>query len=219
MEQGTNTCPWLPEPQVQGFGHNPIERVEQDETINYAFLVLLQKLSAMERAVFILRDVLGYEYGEIAEMLQKSEGNCRKIYSRAKSKIGHDEEGSSRVIGETGPLTQLFLQAVNTGDFNALVTMLREDAVLVSDGGGKRRAAIRPILGKERIFAFFTGIVAKGSLRGEWRPLTINCQAGLLLKQQGKPAYLICFNWHAESEQAKEVYLYVNPEKLEKLNV
>ncbi|NOV02105.1 sigma-70 family RNA polymerase sigma factor [Paenibacillus sp. LMG 31457] len=209
--------PWLPEPQVHEIGHNPLDRLEQEETVNYAFLVLLQKLSAMERAVFVLREVLGYEYGEVAEMLQKTEHNCRKIYSRAKLKIGSGGEAPAQLTGDTEPLAQLYLRAVNTGDFKNFVSMLTNDAVLVSDGGGKKRAALKPIFGKERIQAFLEGIAAKGALQGDWRLLDINGQTGLVLIQERKPVKIISFHWYAGQQQALEVYLIVNPDKLEKL--
>lgn len=209
--------PWLPEPQIQPAGNDPMGRLEQAENVNYAFLVLLQRLSATERAVFILREVLAYEYSEIAEMLHKSEDNCRKIYSRAKVKVGDKEENPLSPPGDTEPLAQLFLDAATTGNFNAFVSMLTEDAVMISDGGGKRRAAIHPILGKQRIQAFLEGITSKGAMRGEWLPLKHNGQAGLMLMQDNQPVKLITFHWDTERQQALEVYMIVNPDKLQRI--
>ncbi|WP_274468601.1 MULTISPECIES: RNA polymerase sigma-70 factor [unclassified Paenibacillus] len=209
--------PWLPEPQIQNAAHDPMRRIEQDETVNYAFLVLLQKLTATERAVFILREALGYEYAEIADMLHKSEDNCRKIFSRAKSKVAGSGERSSDPAGDTEPLARLFMRAVSTGNFTAFVSMLTDEAVLISDGGGKRRAAIHPIIGKLRIQAFFQGIVAKGSLQGEWLPVRHNGQDGLLLVQDREPVKFIAFHLPAQGQQAAGIYMIVNPDKLQNI--
>ncbi|UKS30857.1 RNA polymerase sigma-70 factor [Paenibacillus sp. HWE-109] len=209
---------WLPEPWIQNETEDPIGQVVQDETVSYAFLVLLQTLSPMERAVFVLREVLGYEYGELAEMLGKSEPNCRKIYSRAKDKINKDQSQNIE-IGHTEPLVQKFLRAVHTGNFQDFVAMLTEDAVLISDGGGKKRAAINPILGKLRIKSFFEGIAAKGSIAGEWQPVRMNGQMGLVLIQHEAIELVICFDVNEQLQMANHVYFIKNPDKLQHLSV
>ncbi|OAS16378.1 RNA polymerase sigma-70 factor [Paenibacillus oryzisoli] len=209
---------WLPEPQVTSSREDPMGRLVQDETISYAFLVLLQELSAVERAVFVLREVLGYDYEEVADMLQKTVANCRKIHSRAKSKINvsPNEEGD-HVLGETEPLVEKFLQAVGTGDFNDFVHLLMEDAVMVSDGGGKVSAAIHPIYGKERIAAFFEGIQSKGALAGDWLTVMFNGQSGLILVKDQSPRMVILFELAASRQQSNHLYVIRNPDKLHQI--
>lgn len=217
-QRETYLGPWLPEPKVATLREDPMGSLVQEETISYAFLVLLQELSAVERAVFILREVLGYEYDEVAEMLQKSEANCRKIYSRAKAKISNAPEEDEITLGETEPLVQKFLQAVDTGNFQDFVSLLMEDAVLVSDGGGKVRAALQPIYGSQRIAAFFEGIRTKGSLQGQWLPTVINGQMGLVLKQEQHIIMVILFEKGEGQEQAGHMYLIRNPDKLKHIS-
>jgi RNA polymerase sigma-70 factor (ECF subfamily) len=209
------TGPWLPEPLLTlPADQDPAERVVREEAVSYAFLVLLERLTPMERAVFVLREALGYAYGEVAEMLNKTEANCRKIYSRAKLKIRLDEEALPERPGDTEHLVQSFLSGVRTGDFAEFVRLLTEDAVLISDGGGKRRAALKPICGRQRIYAFFTGIVRKGSLRGVWLPTVINGQQGLVLVQERRPVKVVCFAVDRERQQAGSVFMVLNPDKL-----
>ncbi|WP_261303272.1 RNA polymerase sigma-70 factor [Paenibacillus andongensis] len=209
---------WLPEPLLMSNHADPMGQVVQDETISYAFLVLLQELSSVERAVFVLREVLGYEYNEVAEMLNKTEINCRKIYSRAKVKINQDNERSLGKLGDSQPLVQKFLSAVQTGNFQDFVSLLTEDAVLVSDGGGKRRTAIHTILGKQRIQALFEGIAGKGSLQGQWLPFLINGQAGLVLVKDHKADMVICFEMEKHQPQANHIYQMMNPDKLQHIS-
>ncbi|RTE03011.1 RNA polymerase sigma-70 factor [Paenibacillus whitsoniae] len=210
--------PWLPEPIMQGSETGPEARFLQEESISYAFLVLLQSLSPTERAAFVLKEVLDYDYAEVADMLLKSEVNCRKIVSRAKAKIEEARKREWRGQGDASPLVHSFLSAVRTGDFQGFVSLLTEDAVLVSDGGGKRRAALRPILGKSRIRGFFEGIFAKGSLDGEIRPVWFNGQAGiLLLKADGTPDMLMGFDLGEGETAARHMYILSNPDKLKKL--
>ncbi|WP_235550699.1 RNA polymerase sigma-70 factor [Paenibacillus sp. Soil787] len=209
---------WLPEPLIMVNNHDPMGQVVQDETISYAFLVLLQELSSVERAVFVLREVLGYEYGEVAEMLNKTEINCRKIYSRAKVKVNQGKERNLGELGESEPLVKKFLYAVHTGNFKDFVSLLTDDAVLISDGGGKRRAALKTIFGKQRILAFFAGIAAKGSLQGKWLPILINGQTGLVLVKDQIADIVICFDMDANQLQANQVFQILNPDKLQHIS-
>ncbi|MNQ83609.1 ECF RNA polymerase sigma factor SigJ [compost metagenome] len=206
---------WLPEPKVTAYREDPMGSLVQDESISYAFLVLLQELSAVERAVFVLREVLGYEYDEVASMVQKSEANCRKIYSRAKNKLGHSSEEEDTLPGRTEPLVTKFLQAVETGNFQDFVSLLMEDAVMVSDSGGKVRTAIHPLYGKHRIAAFFEGIHPKGALQGQWLSTTINGQTGLVLMLDKEPRMVILFDKAEGLQQASHMYVIRNPDKLQ----
>ncbi|OCT14543.1 hypothetical protein A8709_27175 [Paenibacillus pectinilyticus] len=217
-QRETYIGPWLPEPKVTTPREDPMGNLVQEETISYAFLVLLQELSAVERAVFVLREVLGYDYDEVADMVQKTEANCRKIYSRAKVKINQAPDDDGRILGETEPLVQKFLHAVDTGNFQDFVSLLMEDAVMVSDGGGKVRAAVQPIYGKLRIAAFFDGIRAKGSLQGQWQTISINGQTGLVLTHEQQIYMAILFDLGAGQDQSSRMYVIRNPDKLQHIS-
>ncbi|NOU95192.1 RNA polymerase sigma-70 factor [Paenibacillus sp. LMG 31456] len=211
--------PWLPEPDIGEASESPEEQVVQEETVSYALLVVLQQLNPVERAVFLLREVLMYEYSEIADMVDKSEANCRKIYSRVKPKIQQEVgETSSSSIGirDKVELVSSFLLASKTGDFGAFVHLLTDEAVLISDGGGKRRAAIFPITGKSRIQAFLEGIQGKNSFQGELRPTNINGEPGLLLVREDIPQLAICFRAALDHSAIQAIYFVVNPDKLKR---
>ncbi|OXM85833.1 RNA polymerase sigma-70 factor [Paenibacillus rigui] len=212
--------PWLPEPVIQELipSGSPEEQVVREETVSFAMLVMLQQLSPMERVVFLLREVLAYDYGEIAEMLDKSEANCRKIYSRAKPKIErlHGEEHVSTEASSSDRFVSAFVQASRSGNFEPFVQLLVEHATLVSDGGGKVRAAIYPIQGRLRIQAFLEGIYGKGTFAAELRPVRINGDAGLLVIREGILHMAICFGGASTSSgMAEQVYFILNPDKLQ----
>src|ERR1019366_3741572 len=128
---------WLPEPLIAGHEPDPAEQAEMSDSLSMAFLVLLESLSPAERAVFLLHEVFGYGYTEIAEITGKSEPNCRQILARARH---HVDEGRRR-----------FFAAAAGGDMAGLLELLAPDVVMVGDGGGKAWAAVRPFHGPERV--------------------------------------------------------------------
>ena len=152
---------WLPEPiltENQPQLVNPSERVSTLDSISMAFLVLLENLSASERAVFILREIFDYEYSEIADIVEKSEEACRKLFSRAKKHLSDNRPRFEPDPQQHETMLTNFLQAVNAGNLDNLVTMLADDAVLIGDGGNKRGAATRPIYSGNNIARFFIGL-------------------------------------------------------------
>lgn len=192
---------WLPEPIIEPDSQDdPQERALRQEQLGYALLVLLQTCTPLERAVFVLRESFGYSYSDIAAVLDKAEASCRKIYSRAAAKIGqsHRPEDSALLDGFIDRCLESFAQALATGRFEAFIQLLTEDAVMLSDGGGIVRAALNPILGRNRIAAFFTGIARKGSLSGQFRVARLSGQRGLLLLREGHPPFAFAFAFALE---------------------
>ncbi|SFT26912.1 sigma-70 family RNA polymerase sigma factor [Paenibacillus sp. BC26] len=138
---------WLPEPVIElgtATPDAPLERVIQREQLGYAMLVLLQTCTPQERAVFVLRESFGYDYADIAAMLDKSEAACRKIFSRASAKIGHltRTDNETTMDSSVERFVQSFTQAIHTGRLEGFIHLLTEDAIMISDGGGIVRAAI-----------------------------------------------------------------------------
>src|SRR6266852_179949 len=133
-----------------------------DESISMAFLVLLERLTPVERAVFLLREVFDYPYGEIAEIVGKEDAACRQVFSRAKKALAAEQRPRFTASGEQHRLiVQRFMQAVGAGNMEALIRLLADDATLWADGGGKARgAATRPLHGAGAVARF-----AVGSLR------------------------------------------------------
>jgi RNA polymerase sigma-70 factor (ECF subfamily) len=147
--------PWLPEPLIEPFAEDPVERAED---VSVAFLLALERLSPLERAVFLLRDVFDEDYGAIARTLDRSEAAVRQLASRARE---HVREARPRfaVPPETAQrLIAAFAQASATADFSALSAMLTEDAVMITDAGGKRPAALRVLVGRDDILRLLEGL-------------------------------------------------------------
>lgn len=213
--------PWLPEPVIEPDPDiEPQAHILRREQLGYALLVLLQTCTPPERAVFVLRESLGYDYADISSMLDKSEAACRKIYSRAAAKIGRRQTGSEEEPGLDAAVdrfVQSFAQAIDSGRFEPFIRLLTEDAVLLSDGGGVVRAALNPITGPARIAAFFAGVARKGSLVGRLQPVRISGQRGLLLLREGKPPYAFAFDTDEAGSLVRTIYLITNPEKLTRI--
>ncbi|KGE20168.1 RNA polymerase sigma factor SigJ [Paenibacillus wynnii] len=174
---------WLPEP-ICTEGDDSLEMVVRGQLLSYAMLVLLERLSPAERSVFVLREALGFEYLEIAGLVGKSEANCRKLFSRARGKMGItlEEPIQAEAAGEVW--VSRFLSALERGDVNSVVSMLAEDVVLISDGGGKAFAAVHPVESRDRVLRFLLGLVRKAPQNDgmvmEMRE--INGQTGLVFR-------------------------------------
>ncbi|SFQ23115.1 RNA polymerase sigma-70 factor [Salibacterium halotolerans] len=204
--------PWLPEPHITQ-REQPLDKMLQEESVSYAFLVLLERLSPVERAVFVLREAFRFHYSETADILHRTENNCRKLYSRAKQKIP-DEPVFPEQSNHTARLTNTFLHAAETGDFEAFINLLTDDVVFYSDGGGNVKAATKPVFFKKRVRALLQGIAAKGSFSGNLYPILINGQTGILQIQEGSPVKVICFRWDREQKNIQNLYFISNPDKL-----
>lgn len=214
------TGEWLPEPEIDSAQLNPMETIIQNERVSYAFLVLLENLTPIERAVFVLREALRYDYREIAEIINKSEANCRKIYSRCKGKIQHEVPVHPQQSDNTEKMVHAFIQGSKTGDFGEFMNLLTEDAVLITDGGGKVRAAIFPILGKRRIQTFLEAVIPRGLLQKvELLPTIINGQTGILARNNGHAERTICFEWDTSGKSIRRIYIVMNPDKLKHIPI
>jgi len=207
--------PWLPEPLIF-HDVNPMHEVLMQDSISYALLCLMEQLTPVERAVFVLREAFGYEYDEIASILEKEVANCRKILSRARKKIDYkDDVGPLQVNQEElQHLVQSFLVAATTGNTESFLNLLANDAVLYSDGGGKVKAALVPIETRERVAQFIFGLLRKFGQDDElkFELVNVNGQIGLLIKRDNKPENVVSFE--IEKNQIKHIFSIRNPEKL-----
>lgn len=215
MSRELYTGPWLPEPVFDPLTETQLDRLLREEQISYAFMVLLERLTPDERTVFVLRESFALEYEEIADILGKSAVACRKLLSRARQKVKTEHEVTPADEKTVAKWTSEFLKAAKTGDFAPLLEVIREDAVLITDGGGKVRAALNPIFSKERIIAFWAGIQAKGSLQGELVPTQINGEIGLVHYRDGRVIHVILFEGDAQG-RIRRFYMISNPEKIVK---
>jgi RNA polymerase sigma-70 factor (ECF subfamily) len=199
---------WLPEPIV---GPAP-EPVELAESLSMAFLHVLESLSPSERVAFLMHDVFDASYSAVADALDTSGANARQLASRAREHLRARRPKARIQRAQHEKLLWAFLQACTNGDEATLLGMLKQDAVLYSDGGGKVRAAINPILGADRIVRFILGLREKGI--GELRaaPAEVNGEPGAAITRNGQP-YMI----HAievVDDRIQTIFYVVNPEKL-----
>ena len=148
---------WLPEPVVAA----PAQTLADD--LSVALLLALERLSPLERAAFLLHDVFDLDYADVGEALERSEAACRQLAARARENVRQDRPRFPASDAEARKLADAFALAATTGDVGTLARLLADDAVYYADGGGKRRAALNPIAGKERILRFFEGVQTKGS--------------------------------------------------------
>jgi RNA polymerase sigma-70 factor (ECF subfamily) len=205
---------WLPEPVVDevfdGEG-----AVDLSHDISVALMLLLERLSPLERASFLLHDVFGLDFTEIARALDRGEAACRQLAARARV---HIEAGRPRfpALREEGHrLAAAFQAAIASGDTQALARILAEDAVLYSDGGGKRAAALNPIRGADRILRFFAGIARKNPPLATIaaRPATVNGLAGFVIRENDGSIDTMAIEHCAGRIIA--IYLIRNPDKLQ----
>ena len=213
--------PWLPEPLIEAEdpAASPAAGLERADDLTVAFLLALERLSPLERAVFVLHDVFSTDYAEIGAMLGKSEAACRQLASRAR---GHIEAARPRYRIEAAQAQRLaaeFLAAIRSDDAARLGEMLAEEAVLVSDGGGKALAALRPILGRDAVARFLIGVARKLADRGamETRVMRVNGQPGLIVRGVNG---LTSFAVEPDGEgRIAAIYVVRNPEKLKHVSI
>ena len=203
--------PWLPEPLVEDFAADPLERAEE---VSVAFLLALERLSPLERAVFLLHDVFDADYADIAETLDRSEPACRQLAARARAHVRDARPRFQVPDDEAARLALAFMDAARRGDLTALKGLLAEDAVLISDGGGKRKAALRPMVGRDDVIALIAGLTWRGSIpmAGDIRLARINGAFGVVLQAEGE-VVTIAFE-PGESGKLAAIYMVRNPDKL-----
>ncbi|WP_280262224.1 RNA polymerase sigma-70 factor [Nocardia wallacei] len=154
--------PWLPEPVPTGRGElGPLESAEQRELVSMALLTVLERLSPVERAVFVLREAFDYAHREIADMLELTEANSQQLYSRARRRVRAEHARFETTPAHARELFDRFLAAARTGDVAALEQMFTADIVAVADGGGKITAARRPIVGAAKVARYLSGLFAR----------------------------------------------------------
>jgi RNA polymerase sigma-70 factor (ECF subfamily) len=204
---------WLPEPIVTDLGSDPLGIIKIDESLSMAFLVLLERLTPIERAVFLLREVFEYEYSEISAVLGQSEVNCRQILRRARQHVSAMRPRFEASAKKQNDLLQRFLEAIGTGDMEGLLALLSHDVVLHSDGGGKAVAVPNLVHGADNvirgILGAFKRLLPKTLVR---RPARINGAPGIVSYLDGKPYSVVTLD--VADGRVQAIYILTNPEKL-----
>lgn len=212
----TYVGPWLPEPirtEEATEASDPEKRVETEESISLAFLVLLEQLQPFERAVFLLREVFEYDFAEIATMLDKSEAACRRSFSRAKLHLRTHRPRFPASPQIHQQLLNGYFQAVQTGEMAPLTNLLSEDVTLWADGGGKiKQAALRPIRGREAVARFSLGTKRFWPENSRVEQAEVNGQAALII-HAGDGIFSV-LTIDVEQGHIQTIRIIVNPEKL-----
>ncbi|WNQ09201.1 RNA polymerase sigma factor SigJ [Paenibacillus aurantius] len=208
--------PWLPEPLIErgGVQEDPSEVYEQRESLSTAYLLLLQQLNAVERAVFLLREIFHYSFEEIAEMVEKKSANCRQIYRRAQKSLTHDpHELPSVTVAEES--IRAFVQSLMKGHTERLLELVSENVVFLSDGGGKVKAAQVPVRGWEQVVKLHQHLLATYAGHYTLDYVTVNGSPGLRIDLADGGQFVYSFAYR--NGQIDRIYAVANPEKLQHL--
>jgi RNA polymerase sigma-70 factor (ECF subfamily) len=172
---------WLPEPLLADPAPDAAERAETADTLSLALLVVLENLSPVERAVFLLREVFDYGYGEIAEIVDKSEDNCRQLAVRARRHVDARRPRFDPSREQREELARRFFAAVQEGETEPLVELLAADVAFYGDGGGKAPAIGKPVFGRDKVAALLLGFARVAARQGaRVEPIEVNGQPGAL---------------------------------------
>jgi len=208
---------WLPEPIVADLHDSPEPMAEISDSLSMAFLVLLESLSPVERAVFLLREVFDYPYEDIAQIVDKSEANCRQIFGRARERIGTHRSRYQASTEHSEALLRSFLTAAQDGDLGQLVELLAADVAFYGDGGGKATAVRHPLMGRDQVAAFVVAVFSRaGRLGVRAEPALVNGGPGVVTRDaDGRVVGVLCFE--VRDGVVQTVHGIVNPDKLQHL--
>lgn len=206
--------PWLPEPLMTVDA--PDELMARHESISMAFLLLLETLSPVERAVFLLREVFDYDYGAIAQIVGKSEANCRQLHSRAKKHVQRGRPRFTPTALEQQQLVAKLFSAMQQGDSDSFAALLAEDVELRSDGGGKASAATQPLHSRQTVMRFLLGLYNRRPPNSSVELTEINGAPAWVVRVDGKIDNVM--NFELGEHGIVAIHIVRNPEKLQHLH-
>jgi RNA polymerase sigma-70 factor, ECF subfamily len=205
--------PWLPEPVVDAEGLSPDAATEFADDLSFALLLALDRLSPLERAAFLLHDVFDIQFAEVAQMIDRTEVACRQLATRARRAVREARPAPPAPPDNHARLLSAFGEAVVSGDVSRLAGMLREDAIALTDGGGRKTAALNPIKGADKIARFFVSLAVKNTDRNvRIEPTVINGILGALIYIDGKVDHSV--SMAIDGERIAAIYIVRNPDKL-----
>jgi RNA polymerase sigma-70 factor, ECF subfamily len=204
--------PWLPEPLIGDAAPAADAQAELSSSLSIAFLVVLEQLAPDERAAFLLHEVFDTEYAEIAQILGKSEAACRQIVSRARKRVRGQRPRAQVSEAARRSVLERFAYAIQMNDKAALLELIAEGASWTSDGGGKARAALKVIRGRERVALFALGVLGRHADRFEFEMISVNREPALAVQAEGKLVSVIAVR--TDGARILDVYTVLNPNKL-----
>ncbi len=221
VRRETYVGPWLPEPIITDAGTaqmSPLGHIIDRESISMAFLVLLESLSPLERAVFLRREVFDYEYAEIAEITGRNEAACRQLFSRAQKHVREHRPRFPASPKAHAKMVSRFMDACMAGDMDGLTSLLAEDVTVWSDGGGKVAGAARhPIHGREKVARAAISLMSRAPEGTVFEVIEANGLPALLVRIKGQIAGLLTLE--VEGDFIRAVRNIANPDKLAHLNL
>lgn len=212
IERETYIGPWLPEPLSGREIATPEEQLEFADNLSLAFMTMLEKLSATERAAFLLREVFDVSYSQIAEIVGKNETACRQLIHRAKERVRNGKPRFEADEADRRRLIEKFIAATTACDEKAILALFAEDAVMTSDGGGKVTAARKAIIGGRKIANLYYHVALKSKGLLDVRIAPINGEPGIVSTVFGQPFAATVFE--VEGEKIRAVFQVMNPDKL-----
>jgi len=216
IEREKYVGPWLPEPLVASTSPTPQEELETKSNLSMAYMLLLERLTPVERAAFLLHDVFDCAYPLIANILRKSEAACRQVVHRARQRVRTEQSRFKASDAALRSLINQFMAAADAGDDVALLSLFAKDATLTSDGGGVVPAARKVVRGRSRIARLYLVLAKKLGTRLRKEMLTINGEPGLVMYLDGAPFATVAFESDGNSITA--LYTVLNPQKLHRLS-
>jgi RNA polymerase sigma-70 factor (ECF subfamily) len=205
--------PWLPEPLIGEAAPAADSQAELSSSLSIAFLVVLERLAPDERAAFLLREVFDSEYGEIAQILGKSEAACRQIVSRARKSVRDQRPRTQVSDAARRSVLDRFVLAIQQQDMPALLELIADGATWTSDGGGKARAARKTIRGRETIVRFILSAIARNAPYLDFDLAPVNGESALVLRGAGRIYSVITIR--TDGMRILDVYTVLNPDKLQ----
>jgi RNA polymerase sigma-70 factor (ECF subfamily) len=204
--------PWLPEPIVQAGAPDPEAIVALADDVSFALLLALERLSALERAAFLLHDVMEVPFAEVAATLGRSEDAVKALASRARTHVRGPRARAALPAREALRLRDRFAAAIASGDLAGLTALLTDDVVLVSDSGGKVPAAMVPVAGPDRVGRLLLGLARKAPAGIRVRAALVNGLPGFVLSDGGMPIQTLALE--SAGERIGRIYVTRNPDKL-----
>jgi RNA polymerase sigma-70 factor (ECF subfamily) len=203
---------WLPEPIVTD---DMSARMVQHEVLSITLLHVLETLTPLQRAVFLLRQVFDYEYAEIAHMVQKSTVHCRQLMWQARHALSVNRQHDSPQVKQHSLIVHQFLDAYERGDMESLLSVFAHDVALYTDGGGKAKAARKPLYGAKKAARFLLAVKPKAQETFVYCLAHINGQPGIIKYQKEAPFSVWAFD--IAEQKIREINVIVNPEKLRRI--
>jgi len=209
--------PWLPEPVLTSEVKSPDVALQHTESITLAFLVLLEKLSPEERAVFLLKDIFEYEHAEVATMLDTTVENSRQLLHRAKSKLTAGRPRQTGTTASRRAVAERFAHAFSLGDGSELTEILAQDVGMWSDGDGKASAARRPLVGRDEVLNFLVGLYRTAQTAGLVRDVSlkiedVNSEPALVVRVRNRLESIFVFS--IDDNRISAIRVVRNPDKL-----